>query len=231
MKIRPGTFTVALVGALIGLMALIGPAAVDAGSGDYRTLSAEWWKWAYSLPCTDALCPNSVLDQTGDYAVVGQHGEVWFLAGSFGETVTRHAYVPEETQIFFPVINNSFFDSPNNCGQDSNSIGIDEARAAIASSIDGAIKLSATLDGQPLKMFRDQSIVFAVSMPKNNLYEFFGIPCAQGIYSPAVADGYYVLIKKLSAGSHILRIHAENPSLPLVVDVTYHLTVVPLKLK
>jgi len=37
-----GTFTIALVGALMGLMALIGPAAVDAGSGDYRKLSAEW---------------------------------------------------------------------------------------------------------------------------------------------------------------------------------------------
>ena len=231
MKTRHRTFIIALVGALIGSTALMCARTVEAGSGDYKKLAAEWWKWVYSVPCTGALCPNPVIESTGDYAVVGQHGDVWFLAGTFGGAVTRHAFVPEGSAIFFPVINAAYFDSPNNCGQGPNSLSVQEGRDAIAPFIDGAINLSAALDGHSLKMFREQSVVFAVSMPKDNLYDFFGIPCAQGIYSPAVDDGYYVLIKGLSAGSQTLIIHAENPSLPLLVDVTYHLTVVPLKLK
>lgn len=191
----------------------------------------------YSIPCTTAFCPNPVIDTTGDYGVVGQHGDVWFLAGTFGGTVTRNVYVPEGTPIFFPVVNTVFFDSPNACGQDSVSLSVEEGRAAIAPAIDAAINLSATLDGKRVKIVREQSVVFALPMPKDNLLEYFGVPCAQGIYSPAVDDGYYVLLKKLDAGSHTLHIHAEiPPRLPerpgtFVTDVTYNLTVVPLTLK
>ena len=71
-------------------------------------------------------------------------------------------------------------------------------------------------------------MVFGVALPKDNLFDFSGFPCAQGIYSPAVDDGYYVLLKKLDAGSHIVHIHAEIPSSDFVTDVTYNLTVVPL---
>jgi hypothetical protein len=231
MKIRHSRMSMTVIGALCGIMVLVSARPGEAGSGDYGKFAAEWWKWVYSIPCTTAFCPNPVIETTGDYGVVGQHGDVWFLAGTFGGTVTRHVYVPEGSPIFFPVVNSLFFDSPNACGQDSVSLSVAEGRAAIAPFIDGAIKLSATLDGKPLKIVREQSVVFGVPMPKDNLLEYFGVPCAQGIYSPAVDDGYYVLIKKLDAGSHIVHIHGEVPSNNFVTDVTYHLTVVPLKLK
>ena len=89
--------------------------------------------------------------------------------------------------------------------------------------------------GNPGRQTRQDSSrtvrVFGVALPKDNLFDFLGFPCAQGIYSPAVDDGYYVLLKKLDAGSHIVHIHAEIPSSDFVTDVTYHLTVVPLNLK
>jgi hypothetical protein len=226
MKMRHGRLSMTLVGALCGIMVLVSAGRGEAGSGDYGKFAAEWWKWVYSIPCTTAFCPNPVIDTTGDYGAVGQHGDVWFLAGTFGGTVTRNVYVPEGTSVFFPVVNTAFFDSPNACGQGPISFSVEEMRALIAPVIDGAINLSATLDGKPLKIVREQSVVFALPIPKDSLAE----PCAQGIYSPAVDDGYYVLLKKLDAGSHTLHIHAEIPP-AFVTDVTYNLTVVPLKLK
>ena len=52
-----------------------------------------------------------------------------------------------------------------------------------------------------------------------------GIP---GTYFPVGAEGFYVMLKRLSVGAHTLTIHGEFPSFDVVLDVTYHLTVVPL---
>ena len=51
-----------------------------------------------------------------------------------------------------------------------------------------------------------------------------------GNYFPAVDEGFYVMLTPLPVGEHRLRIHEENPSINLVLDITYHLTVVPLPL-
>ena len=65
----------------------------------FRQLSAEWWQWALSIPTS----VNPQLDATGQDAVVGQHGSVWFLAGVFGGgTATRTCSVPEGTGTLFP---------------------------------------------------------------------------------------------------------------------------------
>ena len=203
----------------------------------YQELAAEWWKWVYSIPCTEDWCPNPVVDTTGDYCAVGQHGDVWFLAGAFGGEVERHCYVPEGMPLFFPVINSGVaFDSPNACGQGPESYSVKELRSWVAPSIDAATKLSATLDGKPVRMQREQSVVFEIAVPKNNVYEYlFNIECAQGVYSPAVDDGYYALLNPLKKGPHTLHIHAEipqpDPYPNWVLDVTYNLTVVPVKLK
>ncbi len=235
MKIRRGRILMAIIGALCGTMVLVSGSPAQTKGGEYAKLAAEWWKWVSSVPCTKALCPNPAFDTTGDYGAVGQHGDVWFLAGTFGGPATRNVDVPEGVPIFVPVVNNWFVDTPNACGQGPESFTADEMRALIAPSIDAAINLSATLDGTPFKMFREQSVVFEVAVPKDNIYEIlFETPCAQGVYSPGVDDGYYVLIKKLKAGLHKLHIHAEIPRrIPpdFVVDVTYNLNVVPVKLK
>jgi hypothetical protein len=50
-----------------------------------------------------------------------------------------------------------------------------------------------------------------------------------GIYSPAVDDGFYVLLDKLAAGSHTLQFLVEDPGPGQ--NVTYHLTVVAVSTK
>src|SRR5262245_22515224 len=112
MKVRRGRVLMAMIGALCGAMVLVSASSAQTKGGEYAKLAAEWWKWANSIPCTKALCPNPLIDQTGDYGAAGQHGDVWFLAGCFGCTTTRMVNVPEGLPIFVPVVNNSFFDSP-----------------------------------------------------------------------------------------------------------------------
>jgi hypothetical protein len=43
-----------------------------------------------------------------------------------------------------------------------------------------------------------------------------------GIYSPAVDDGFYVLLDPLSVGNHALHFHAENPMQNFIQDVTHN---------
>lgn len=102
-------------------------------------------------------------------------------------------------------------------------------RAAVRGCTDYyGYNLWATLDGKPLRMQRVQSVVFEISLPKDNIYDtvFGWSPCPQGVYSPAVDDGYYVLLLPLKKGSHTLTFHADD-----FLDVTYNLIVVPVKLK
>ena len=194
------------------------------GIPPYKELAAEWWKWALSIPCTQAFCPNPLFDNNGDYCAVGQHGDVWFLAGSFGGNAERYCPVPEGMPLFFPVLNCVQFDSPNACGQGPESLSVKELRSNVAACIvPYAYDLSATLNGKPLKMKHVQSVVFEVALPKDNL---FGDSCARGVYSPSVDEGYYVVVPPLKPGSHTIIFHADD-----FLEVKYYLTVVPVKMK
>ena len=100
--------------------------------------------------------------------------------------------------------------------------------------MNGAVDVAVRLDGKRISnLARVKSKVFAVALPEDNLFD---APCASaggvpaGIYSPAVDEGIYALIKDLRKGEHELQFHAENRSQSFVLDVTYRLTVVPVKL-
>ena len=200
--------------------------AAAADSQSFKQLTAEWWQWALSIPASQ----NPMLDGTGAHCMEGQRGDLWFLAGTFGGgAATRSCAVPEGASLFFPVANSVFVDSPNVCGQGPESTPIKDERAAVKAAIDVVTDVSATLNGQPIRHIRRvQSVVFAVALPEENVFDAFcpppGVPA--GIYSPAVDDGYYVHLTPLEVGTHTLRLHAANPPL----DVTYNLTVVPIVL-
>jgi hypothetical protein len=120
------------------------------------------------------------------------------------------------------------------CGQQGD-IPASVLSALSAAFIDKVSNLSVTLDGITIKdVPRVKSQVFSVALPKENV---FGMPCPPstelvppGIYSPAVDDGFYVLLGPLSVGPHTLHFHAKNASQKFEQDVTYNLTVVPVLL-
>jgi hypothetical protein len=67
-------------------------------------------------------------------------------------------------------------------------------------------------------------------MPKDNL---LGVDA--GTYSPAIDDGFYVTLAPLGVGQHTIHVTGATAGCPLQpafsVDVTYHLTVVPVDLR
>jgi hypothetical protein len=217
-------------------LALIMP--ISRGFGDENSaflakLSAEWWQWALSIPTS----VNPQTDATGEDAVVGQRGSVWFLAGVFGgstATVTRPCSVPQGTALFFPVLNAVAFNSPGVCGSPAESVS--QLRSDAAKFVDAPANLSVTLDGVAVRIPpRVHSNVFAVTLPEENVFDSPGCNVPGGIYSPGVGDGFYVLLNPLSVGPHVLRFHGENhsadPLFQFTQDVTYKLNVVRVTLK
>ena len=65
----------------------------------YGEWAALWWQWALGIP--ESM--NPVEDTTGQFAGVGQQGPVWFLGGTFGNSVERGITVPRGKAIFMPV--------------------------------------------------------------------------------------------------------------------------------
>lgn len=186
----------------------------------WKQLSAEWWQWALSIPTS----VNPLVDPTGGNCMVGQRGTTWFLAGTFASgPVLRECDVPQDTTLFFPVINAINFDTPGQCGQ-GDPLPASFYRDLSEQFVNGATNLSVTLDGDPVRpLHRTASPVFAVAVPADNLFSFC-LPA--GIYSPAVDAGIYARLSPLSVGTHTLHIHAENPDAMFELDVTYHLNVV-----
>jgi hypothetical protein len=217
-----------IVGIGLGLMMPLNMAF--ANSPNLEELTAEWWQWALSIPTSI----NPLLDTTGGNCMVGQRGSTWFLAGSFGSgSATRTCAVPEGTVLFFPVINAVNINSPNVCGQGPRNIPVSDLRASSAATVNGATNLSVKVDGRSVaNLQRVRSQVFEVALPGDNVFNpLCGGPGSvpAGIYSPAVDDGFYVMLAPLNGRTHKLQFHAENPSQP-VEDVTYNLTVVPVLL-
>ena len=209
----------------VALAAQTNPASAE--SDGLKSLSAQWWQWALSIPSAQ----NPLLDTTGEKCMVGQRGATWFLAGVFGggDPIVRNCTVPDNVNLFIPVVNSVNLNSPNVCGQGPVDISVADLRAGAAPFIDGAINLLVEVDGKPLKHLRRvQSKVFAATLPEDNIFDS---PCASlggvpaGVYSPAIDDGIYAHIGNLKAGPHTLHIHAENPSAGFVLEVTYNLNV------
>jgi len=200
----------------------------SAQSQAYKQLTPQWWQWALSIPA-DA---NPLNDSTGADCMVGQRGSDWFLGGAFsGGSATRDCSIPDGVSLFFPVANFIGFDNVGFCGQ-TEPLGSAFYRALAADFVNGLSAVSATLDGQAVKgIQRVQSPVFNIAMPADGLFGPFCDPPLEGVFSPAVDDGLYVRLNPLAIGNHTLHFHAENTSQGFLVDMTYHLTVVPVVTK
>jgi hypothetical protein len=210
----------------------------------FKKLGAQWWEWALSFPASE-YPPR---DDTGQNCMIGQRGNIWFLAGTENGTATRKCSVPEGVSLFFPVINTFSVDSPGACGQPIDQpLSAVEHQNFVTGEVDKAINLVAELDGKPIKFKRSNTDIFKVAFHKDNIFAEVcanagGLPAT--IYSPGAADGYWSVIKSIKDNDgddkdpatfetdHVLHIHAERSDNPdFVLDVTYHLDVIPLRLE
>jgi len=196
----------------------------------YGEWAAAWWQWALSVPVS-----NHPLFDNGN-CTVEQTGPVWFLGGQFPSVtpesmkldgVNRTCTIPSDKALFFPVLNieNSLLEDPGKT--------IALLRQSPESIMNMAAKLSVVVDGHSIpnvqRDFRVQSPTFDFTLPDDtdNLLNAIGEgPFAAGVYSPAVGDGYYVMLKPLRLGDHKIRFQASVPDFEFSLDITYHITVV-----
>jgi hypothetical protein len=175
----------------------------------------------------------------------GNAGSVFYLFSSFfGGNHTHTATVPSETPLFVPVLPIEFsnFDTTtgnvaggalpgtNTAAQLSNFA----AQAALpALGRGGEVHLS--VDGQSLRhagSYREIAPTFRYVLPETDNVDqyFFNQENLKGRVSPAEADGFYVMLRPLSVGRHVIDFGGTTPGGPLGplnVDVTCTIDVVP----
>jgi hypothetical protein len=226
-KIAAGGLTLGLMApvsvALADSDSIVVPSHSNAYGNKFSEWSAEWWQLVLSIPASE----NPLFDPDGSQCVLGQRGPVWFLVGSFDGS-TRDCSIPEGKALFFPVINVVDVNTTTQTAK--------ELRAETAPCLDAVTLLSVAVDGVYVprlqEKFRVQSEVFEITLPADNI---FGI--GAGTYSPAIDDGFYVMLKPLSVGPHTVQFEGASGGCPLLGDspfsvaVTYNLTVVPVSLK
>lgn len=175
----------------------------------YSELAGEWWTWAVAEPGDT----NVVLDPDGSYCALNQRGKVWFLAGTFGGIAERSCSIPAGKAIFFPLLNGLSFapdfpDGSDRCGDDPTMPVVEQIRCDVNEDLAslGAtqpdVLLEVTVDGKRIEdpfAYRAQTGPggFTHIVPEN---EIFGTP--PGPRFPAVADGYWILLKPLAPGWH-----------------------------
>ena len=178
-----------------------------------------WWQWAVSMPKED----SPVKDTVGTKCGVNQAGPVWFLAGGYGTSrIRRKCSVPADKYIFFPVINMLNFP------RDERSIPTCES-----------VKRGASINNQYLVSFKvivdDQKFLNPVfyRQTSEKCFDLAARKPNTGEYPrayPSATDGYWIMLRPLSAGNHNISFYAEynNPGSPYgrsVQDIGYELNV------
>ena len=195
-----------------------------------RAYTALWWQWALGAPIHDppytGPIVNPLFDPTGAACSTDQMGPVWFLAGQESPgTVTRSCLVPAGEYLFFPLIN-----------IEADNIGVvppltpQQWRPLVRQAVDATTELHLSIDGTALpegELFRHRaaSPIFSYTLPpEDNVAQSFGED-AKGFIFPVVSDGYWIMLKPLSIGDHVIEFGGTVGTFSL--DVTYHLTVLP----
>ena len=172
----------------------------------YGNWGAYWWQWAMSIPAS--IHPGS-LDRkiSGANAQLGQAGPVYFFSPNYQGTTSESEFlVPADRAIFFPVYTVGFFFAPSDtiegflrrADEDANFI------------VNNVNKIWVEIDHQPVpetSIVRARSRLFSTNLPKGNVFEPFGLH--QGVY-PSSAEGYYIMIKPLSPGTHVIKTAASH---------------------
>lgn len=201
------------------------PNVVDADEAPFGTSlggwAAAWWQWALSFPAEH----SPLFDDTCANADLGQSGPVYFLAGAFSTyPVSRNITVPAGKALFFPVVNSEYDNFT--CFDPNTELTVLEMRELIGGGLDGALNLSCKVNGHSVGNIKRN---FRVTTPSMSL-----IPTADGLCTdepagvpiPAVADGYYVMLKNLHSGNYTIRFGGDVPDFGVHQDITYHVHVV-----
>lgn len=211
---------VAVIGLMVAAAASADVRVVEPGQEffgkSYNELASEWSNWLVKEP----IATNPAFDSDGRFCDRNQKGKVWFLASTFGGVVDRTCEVPSDKAIFVSVggafvsFSPEFPAAGDPCLQLATSL--EKVRCDVNEDVPVApgISLAVTIDGVPVKdlfAFRAQSEAggFTLRVPNPSFLTDLGL--ASGNRFPAVADGYFLLLKPLAPGVHTLNLVKTNP--------------------
>ena len=211
------------------------PASLPGGLS-YSQWSAKYFQWAMSIPAAI----NPLMDTTGAYCDVDQSGPVWFLAGN---SDMINCVVPAGKMIFVPInylLNDypcpdpSFRPAPGQSVEQFLTIGYGP-NAGARQYMDLVTALGVSLDGVPVQpddlnpkswnpKYRATSPLF-VYQGDRSLRAVWDSCSAPG--TRAVSDGYWIMIKPLSQGTHTLitSVTMTYPGATFSWSTTYNLTI------
>jgi hypothetical protein len=182
----------------------------------YNQWISKWWQWSQSIP--GSMHPREHPSEQN--CKVSQQGPVWFLADLLNGKQDRTCTIPSGKSILVPLIGGF-------CGSDSAGISNDDDLRHCAMAGDDYASMQVTLDGKVIKNLdqtRVQSGFFNITYGIDNIYK----------HKPATvrgfADGYYLFLKPLSSGEHILDLKTSvinpfNSEFNYSADLIYHLSV------
>ena len=177
----------------------------------YADWSIRWWQRLYSITREN----NPAIDDSGKNCSQMQHGPVWFLAGTVeSSTVVRVCSIPIGKATLFPIINSERSTAEL---QGATDLQLSEC---VVNDIDQTTNLDATIDGFRIQDFNRYRILtppFNVAICENN---FLGQKPGS---ARMVSDGFWILLKPMSVGQHMIHFSGMDPTLKL--DVTYRVTV------
>jgi len=202
---------------------------------DYADWSAEWTRWTMEYPLNDPNGTHPSVDDPGFNVANRQSGRVWFLSTpvDFGTAIptprTRYITISKHTALFVGTINGEYSSLEDPFPQ------TEAGQRAIANfQADRIVGLTCTLDGHTVQhdRYRFESDQFSFTAPTPWI---FG---ATGGNGTSVADGYYLFLKPMQVGQHVLHytggFHFEegafgtgSPVFDISADMTYVITVTP----
>jgi hypothetical protein len=186
------------------------------------------WQYIYGIPAAT----NPILDLTGADCAVGQNGPVWQLATVVDPggpaSFTRSCTIPSSKAIALPlsgVLND--FPCPDPTFKPPPGQTLFQFLLLGAQQIvDGVNDIELSLDGHAF------TNMLGYRITSDDLFNITGDlslqagldGCITGTPQPAVADGYFAMLKPLSPGPHTL-VEFSSDTHGTKVTVTYNLTI------
>jgi hypothetical protein len=168
----------------------------------YKDWIVRWWQWNVGVPTSQHPRDN----YTAEKCTVNQNGSVWFIPDILTGKEERTCTIPEGKAILVPLITGECDTSDSQSQSDA-----DIRQCSTAGDEYGAI--SATLDGQKIEnldSYRTATDFFNITYVKDNIFD-----APVGTYR-GVADGFFVFLKPLPVGNHVLQVKSSvtNPTTP-----------------
>jgi hypothetical protein len=199
----------------------------------YDNWAAKWWQWILTCPVQEG--PNIVhpllaadVDAQSAFLDGWDDPNVIMLVGSFDGTVAheRNITYSGSKALFFPFWNaeNDIVTSPGDSryGQLKKFINTD------VNQIKSVSELKLEIDGNEINsdylwQFKFISPPFDYIINNNSLLAYWGVPYNNAHVRKASCNGYWMMLKPLTAGYHTLHFYASSGT--GVQDITYHITV------